>query len=141
MANFATWCNIFKPMARLPNVQKAYVDQDKLRDYCLNSEHPVGKHKAKGFYNKLGIGKEDSAFLAGQIYEAIQYAKALEQYEDQFGKRYAVDFPIKNGNLQATLRTAWIIKHHENFPGLLPRYIKKSAEIWPILKPPMSWRF
>jgi hypothetical protein len=113
-------------MARLPNVQKAYVDEDKLRDYCLNNEHPIGKHKAKVFSNKLGIGKEDTALLAKQIYEAIQHENALEQHEDQFGKRYAVDVPIKNENRKATLRTAWIVKHHENFPRLLTCYIKKT---------------
>lgn len=34
---------------KLPNFEKAYIDIEKLRDYCLSLEHPVGKHKATMF--------------------------------------------------------------------------------------------
>jgi hypothetical protein len=40
----------------LPNARNAVVVA-KLRDYCLNSTHPEGKHKARVFKEKLGIRK------------------------------------------------------------------------------------
>jgi hypothetical protein len=36
-------------MAILPNVNKAVVPIEKLRDYSLNSSHDRGKHKARVF--------------------------------------------------------------------------------------------
>jgi hypothetical protein len=34
---------------RLPNAERAVVDVRKLREYCLNAEHPRGQHKARVF--------------------------------------------------------------------------------------------
>ena len=34
---------------KLPNAENAYVDLRKLADYCLDSEHERGKHKARVF--------------------------------------------------------------------------------------------
>lgn len=48
---------------KLPEYKSAHIDLRKLRDYCLNPYHPVGKHKAKVFRKKLGITKEDSGIL------------------------------------------------------------------------------
>jgi len=50
-------------MAFLPNADFAEVPIVKLRDYALNPDHPVGKHKAKVFESVLGLTAEDSAFL------------------------------------------------------------------------------
>ena len=33
-------------MNRLPNAERAVVDVEKLRSYCLNLGHPRGQHKA-----------------------------------------------------------------------------------------------
>jgi hypothetical protein len=33
----------------IPNAENAVVDIRKLRDYCLNSEHNTGKHKARRY--------------------------------------------------------------------------------------------
>ena len=38
---------------KLPNVARASVDIAKLRDYCLNSSHPEGRHKARVFFPRL----------------------------------------------------------------------------------------
>jgi hypothetical protein len=39
---------------RLPNAEHAVVDLRKLRDYCRNFDHPVGKHEARVFLEVLG---------------------------------------------------------------------------------------
>ena len=48
---------------KLPNGDRAIVDIVKLRDYCLNPLHPVGRHKARVFQAALGIGREDAEAL------------------------------------------------------------------------------
>ena len=44
---------------------------EKLRNYCLNNEHPIGKHKAKVFKILLGIEKSDAEALKDLILEGI----------------------------------------------------------------------
>lgn len=39
----------------IPHAENAIVDIRKLRDYCLNPEHPEGKHKARLFVAALGM--------------------------------------------------------------------------------------
>ena len=50
-------------MAQLPNFEKAEIDIRKLRDYCLNRNHPTGKHKAQVFESKLGLAEGDAQLL------------------------------------------------------------------------------
>lgn len=42
----------------LPNGDKAVVDIEKIRAYCLSMVHPRGKHKARVFQAVLGISVE-----------------------------------------------------------------------------------
>ncbi|WP_372726680.1 DUF6883 domain-containing protein [Nostoc sp. TCL26-01] len=34
---------------KLPNPERAIVEAEKIAGYCLNPEHPEGKHKARVF--------------------------------------------------------------------------------------------
>ncbi|MFO1429687.1 MAG: hypothetical protein U1F76_06045 [Candidatus Competibacteraceae bacterium] len=45
---------------RIPNAEHATVDIRKLRDYCLNPQHPEGKHKAWLFAAALGMTDADA---------------------------------------------------------------------------------
>lgn len=47
---------------KLPNAEYAIVDKDKIENYCLNLEHPRGKHKARVFIRTLGLTKPTSKF-------------------------------------------------------------------------------
>jgi hypothetical protein len=39
---------------KLPNAESAIIAIEKLRNYCLDPEHPRGKHKARVFSSVLG---------------------------------------------------------------------------------------
>lgn len=45
---------------KIPNAARAIVDIEKLRDYCLNPEHPRGRHKARVFARRLGLYVRDA---------------------------------------------------------------------------------
>lgn len=47
-------------MQMLPHPEQAIVPIEKLTNYCLNSEHPYGKHKARVFKSALNLGIEDT---------------------------------------------------------------------------------
>jgi hypothetical protein len=115
---------------KLPHAERALVDVAKLRDYCLDPNHPKGKHKAKAFRAKLGITRVHAERLREVILEAILTHEASEQSRTAYGRRYTVDFPVSTiegpeglvteGILAntATIRTAWIIRDDEDFPRL-----------------------
>ncbi len=45
-------------MAKLPNANKAIIDEDKLRNCILSSTHPLGRFKAT-FFLKLGYSADN----------------------------------------------------------------------------------
>jgi hypothetical protein len=120
--------DVVVPM-KLPNAENAVVDIAKLRDYCLNSNHPEGKHKARVFREKLGIGRNDADLLRQWISEAILTEEAKEQKPTAYGRRFVLDFPrrvdeqFKYVLSFVTVRSAWIIRNDEDFPRLTTCFI------------------
>ncbi len=94
------------PTQALPNAPLAVIALAKLRDYCLNPDHPEGKHKARVFAAALGLGREDAQALRLAILQAVQTANATQGLTDQWGERYTVDVVVENGGRLATVRTA-----------------------------------
>ena len=112
---------------KLPNADRAVVPIEKLRDYSLNPNHPEGKHKARVFEEKLGIGRNDAERLRQKILEAISMAEANEQESTAYGRRFVVDFQISWPQefvmCLAVVRTAWIVRNDEEFPRLTTCFI------------------
>jgi hypothetical protein len=55
---------------KLPNGEQAEISVQKLIGYCLNPEHPSGKHKARVFASILGITLENPDVLRELIQTA-----------------------------------------------------------------------
>ena len=102
---------------------KVNIDIRKLRDYCLNPNHPVGKHKARVFYDHLGLTRNDAGKLKDEISEKIKKARVHTEYEDKFGKRYSavIDLDIKTNT--ASVKTVWIVRSGKEIPELVTCYV------------------
>lgn len=111
---------------KLPNAENAIVDIAKIRDYCLNPDHPEGKHKARVFLNKLGVTKSDAEHLRQLILEGILVADAKEESSITYGRRFVVDLSISWAQDTAVVRTAWIIRNDEDFPRLTTCFVRKE---------------
>ena len=72
---------------KLPNADLAIVDREKLRDYCLNHDHPRGKHKARVFDSALGFTATDTEELIAGIRKGIQETACEEGEGDEYGQR------------------------------------------------------
>ncbi len=116
----------------LPENEKAIVDIAKLRDYCLNPNHPVGKHKAKVFASALGFTAEDAGRLRQMLFNAALLDQAVVKEKDQYGQRYQIDFAINLYSLDAVgivtegvvvIRSAWIVLINEVLPRLTTCYV------------------
>ena len=89
---------------KLPNLDRAYIDVRKLRDYVLDSDNARGRHKARVFKSALGITIEDAHELARTSRVGIQNAEATLGELDFYGQRYAVDCRIETGSGSAIVR-------------------------------------
>lgn len=110
---------------KLPNVETAFIDIQKLREYSLNIEHDRGQHKARLFFAILGLSAEDAEDLQFILLEAIQIYDAIFTSQDEYGQRYVVDFPLTRNENTATIRSTWIVRPTETFPRLTSCYIRR----------------
>jgi hypothetical protein len=108
----------------LPNHKNAIVSERKLREYCLNKDHPTGKYKARVFEAVLGLTENDAPILINAILEGLAISEAYEKMADEFGKRYSVPMNIRIFDKDALLITGWIIPNREQVPKLTSCYIK-----------------
>ena len=110
--------------SKLPNIDKATINPNKLIGYALNPNHPVGGNKAKVFEKALGYNQSNADDLMKQIYAKLPQSEAILGKLDQYGQRYTVDILITgpNGNT-VYVRTGWIIKTNSDIPELTTLYI------------------
>jgi len=95
----------------LPNREHAVIDLRKLREYCLNIEHPRGQHKARVFKRVLGWTASDADQLHQRLLEAARKEDARFLGADDYGQRYALDFHVRESGRETTIRSLWIVRH------------------------------
>lgn len=112
---------------KLPNGSSAVVDIEKLRDYCLSSQHPEGRHKARVFLSALGMTAVDADQLREILLAAAKVNNEISMNgTDPYGSRYALDVTVVWGSREALIRSAWIIKTGEEFPRLASCYVLRG---------------
>ena len=109
----------------LPKGERAIVDLRKLRDYCLNSNSPRGRHKARVFAAALGITVADAPKLRAKLLEMARTGEARRGELDLYGQRYTIDFEMETEVGKATVRSGWIVLHGKAAPRLTTCYVKK----------------
>lgn len=99
------------------------IDIRKLRDYCLNPYHPVGKHKARVFSAQLGLERRDAGILKEEIIRNIKHAEIHKEFEDEYGIRYSANIELNMNNRVALVKTLWIIRTDDNTPSFVTCYV------------------
>lgn len=108
---------------KLPNAAHAVVHIEKLRNYCLSTTHPRGKHKAFVFASVLDITANEAEILRDHILFAALHTEAVATNNDVYGQRYIFDFEMENKGKKAVIRTSWIILANEDFSRLTSCYV------------------
>ena len=81
--------------------------EQKLANYLLDKQHPVGGSKAEWFDSALGFNKTNSSELSKQI--IFDPAKAVKTTETQFGTKYDQVIPITGTNGRTiNVKFGWI---------------------------------
>lgn len=94
------------------------MDIEKLRDYCLSTDHSRGRHKARVFASALGLTVEDAEELRDALLSAAREGEASLTEQDEYGQRYALDFEMVRVAGRAMVRSNWIVRGGEDFPRL-----------------------
>lgn len=108
---------------KLPGGDAAIVDQRKLTDYCLNPEHPRGKHKARVFA-ALGFTADNADDLRAALVQAAARTDAQPAESDRHGDRYVVEFEVRGSRGSGTVRSTWIVRRGETAPRLTSCFLK-----------------
>jgi len=113
---------------RLPNGECAIVPIEKLRDYCLDSDHVTGRDKARVFKSALGLTRENAELLSAALTTAARDGEALATDTDEYGERYVLDFWMTVQGRAAIVRSSWIVRAGEMTPRLTSCYVKVARK-------------
>jgi hypothetical protein len=107
---------------KLPNGARAIVEIRKLREYCLNPQHPRGRNKARVFAS-AGIREADAEELKTALRAAARHGEAVRGAANPYGQRYIVDFDMARHGRTVRIRSAWIVRAGEDLPRLTSCYV------------------
>ncbi len=117
-------------MQLLPNLERAVIPVEKLRDYVLNMEHSKGYHKATVFKEVLAIERQHADVLAELLRSTLPSAPALQGKSDEYGDHWTTYHAIIGLNTQPGIVTvAWILKKEQSqAPQLISCYIETKRQ-------------
>ena len=107
---------------KLPNGNRAIIDARKLQEYCLNTDHPRGRNKARVFAS-VGIRQAQAEELRKAIQAAAENSDARLGSATPYGQRYIVDFDLVRDARTVRVRSTWIVRIGEDFPRLTSCYV------------------
>lgn len=106
---------------RLPGAEQAVVPPEKVRDYLLSPEHPVGSAKAR-FFAALGFRRADWPALQAAL-RAHGAAGEAEAAVSPYGRKFEVRGMLQGpGGREAAVVTVWIILRGEDVPRLVTAF-------------------
>lgn len=107
---------------RLPNPDRAVVDDAKVRDYLLSREHPVGQFKAAVFAS-AGYRRESWQTLKADLIAVALLDGARLKATTQYGRLFELP-AILEGPVQRALpvTTVWLVPRGGEFPRLVTVY-------------------
>ena len=114
--------------------ERAIVDIQKLRAYCLNPHHTRGRYKARVFAS-VGILVSDAEELRTALLQAATNAEAGLGMLNSYGQRYIIDFEMFRQSRTVKIRSTWIVLTGQDLPWLTSCYVLlKEGSAWRKLK-------
>jgi len=107
---------------KLPNGEHAIVDVRKLLEYCLNSQHPRGRNKARVFAS-VGFREAEAEQLRIALLAAARDNEAQLGVANVYGQRYIIDFDLAWHERVVRIRSTWIVRTGDDLPRLTSCYV------------------
>ncbi len=107
---------------KVPNLEQAVIDPEKLHGYILSASHPVGQFKAT-FFERLGYTAEDWQFLAQDLRQQLLSLDVVRTEESRYGHKYIVEGPLHGptGAIRQVV-AVWVILSGEEVPRFVTAY-------------------
>lgn len=107
---------------KLPNVENAVIDSEKLRDYLLSPTHPVGRFKA-AFFSSLGYTQEEWRQFETDLRRQHLAEDAVLRQETVYGTKYEIrgEMTGPRGKTREII-SIWIILAGEDIPRFVTAY-------------------
>ena len=106
----------------LPNCEKAYVPEQKLKAYLLSETHAIGRAKAK-YFRRFGYTEGNAKELADALLAIVKSEEVREEVATDYGTKYVVDGDIPTpAGTTARLRTVWVIEPRDDRPRFVTAY-------------------
>ena len=106
----------------IPNAASAFIPPEKLTDYLLNVQHPVGGSKANWFLG-LGYQAAQPTILEQDLLALVRASDDYSEAVSPFGTKYVVSgiITVPRG-VEVNLTTVWIVEAGKDHPRLVPAY-------------------
>jgi hypothetical protein len=104
----------------------AEISEIKIYDYCLDTEHPDGEHKARVFKAALGIDRTNAEKLFKLLNESLNSEDATFLREDEFGRHFSIEHEVEGLKGKEILRSLWVIRRGEEFPRFVSCFVKRK---------------
>lgn len=101
---------------RLPNPDRAVVEDAKVRDYLLSPTHPVGRFKSV-FFVALGFAPERWEALRDALLELARTGEAVPGQVSPFGLKFEIHATFQGPTgRQANVLTVWMVSNGQDLP-------------------------
>ena len=109
-------------MKRLPNADKAIIEDSKLTEYILSPVHPIGRFKA-AFFRRLGYTLTNREAFEQQL-KKLALSENISKTEDiYYGKKYIIKGEIESQSGKSVkVITVWVILKDEDIPRFVTVY-------------------
>ena len=108
---------------RLPYGNEAILDIRKIEDYCLNSSHPRGRHKARVFREALNLQRSDAAWLRSVLLETAHSSDASPIAVNPWETHWRLDATVTRQGKSAVVRSTWIVRTGESVPRFVTCWV------------------
>ncbi len=106
----------------IPNADSAFIPPDKLSDYLLNEQHPVGGSKAKWF-RSLGYDPASPSVLGDDLLKQVQSSADFTAKDTGYGTKYVVLGKITTpSGAVANVTAIWIVEPSDSRPRLVTAF-------------------
>ena len=107
---------------RLPNAERAVVDEAKVRAYLLAAEHPVGRFKA-AFFRTLGYTPADWLHLQQSLVAHARAAEAFPESASAYGQKFRIRAMLQGPTgRSAIVVSIWIIRVEDDLPRFVTAF-------------------
>jgi hypothetical protein len=107
---------------RLPQIELAFVDERRVRDYLLAVSHPSGKGKAR-FFNSVGFQQNQASELQNALLGHAANNDIKSVVETQFGSKYVIEGSLAApGGQFVQIRAIWFLERGAAAPRFVTAY-------------------